>query len=192
MSSTGKENSKQLVSVSLIGYFAAAVSVSMFVIAVFSGNDTFLHKQQFYWFILAIIALLLPHIKQIRFKDVEVKLHEHDTKLQDVELRLIETVEAQAAPTTKDIQDAEAAKLSTEELDLLRALNNPRWKYRTATGVFGEVKGKRALGIERDNIKSELKALRGRGFVDRVTGTEGRMFWRLTGLGREILNSRED
>ncbi len=148
-----------------ISIIAGFVSFCAFGASILDTPLKFPKDQAIYWFILSLASFLLPHIKAIRFKDLEVEIGN--------------LAEAVAAP---DLQEKPSKDRPELEVHALQALKNDRWASRTTSGVVGEVSAHHS--VTRVEVKSVLKKLKNDGLVVRLKGNKGRLYWALSSRGR--------
>jgi len=60
-----------------------ALSITIWLLF-FSEADSPLLDQAVYWFLIALIAAVIPYIKQIRWKDLEIHLKEIKSKVDEI------------------------------------------------------------------------------------------------------------
>jgi hypothetical protein len=75
---TNKENSR-ISTLDLIAYAFLTISFAVFLAGLFSvGNvgETVAKTGIIYWFLLALVSAIIPHIKQFKFKDMEIVIRE--------------------------------------------------------------------------------------------------------------------
>lgn len=103
----------------ILGYGFAALSFYLFVYIFFfvtpDADNNAVREQAIYWFLIAIAAALLPHIKQIRYKDLEVLFQQ---RIQEVSEKLEKkTVDVERRA---EITEGVSASMARQALDKLR------------------------------------------------------------------------
>jgi 8-oxo-dGTP pyrophosphatase MutT (NUDIX family) len=66
---------------SLFSIFALGVTIWLLF---FSKAESSLLDQTVYWFLIALVAAVIPYIKQIRWKDLEIHLKEIESKVDEI------------------------------------------------------------------------------------------------------------
>ena len=66
----------------VLAYIFALVALGMFIYTSFTETGTALKDQGIYWFFASFFSALIPHIKQFRYKDLEVTFKEEVKNLE--------------------------------------------------------------------------------------------------------------
>jgi murein L,D-transpeptidase YcbB/YkuD len=69
--------------ITLFGYSFSLISFIIFVYILFFSIEKELKQQAFYWFASSFVAVLIPNVKQFKFKDLEVQLQEISQKIEN-------------------------------------------------------------------------------------------------------------
>lgn len=85
----------------IIGYGFGIIALAIFIYGFFFSPDSILKEQAILWFYSALIASLIPQIKQFKYKDLEIQFRENFQKLEKdvgekiekLELNLLDKVE---------------------------------------------------------------------------------------------------
>ena len=77
----------------IIGYGFGIFALFIFIYSFFYSGESALKEQAIFWFYSALIASLIPHIKQFKYKDLEVQFRENFQKLEKDVGKKIERVE---------------------------------------------------------------------------------------------------
>lgn len=85
----------------IIGYGFGIIALAIFIYSFFITTDNNLNKQAIFWFYSALVASLIPQVKQFKYKDLEVQFRENfqqlekdmGNKLEKLEQSLLDKVE---------------------------------------------------------------------------------------------------
>lgn len=66
--------------ISIVGYLFSVLALAACIYTLFSDAAE-VKTQAFYWFLGSLVSALIPHIKQLRYKDLEVSFKEMEARL---------------------------------------------------------------------------------------------------------------
>lgn len=98
----------------IIGYGFGIFALLIFIFSFFYSEESALKEQAIFWFYSALIACLIPHIKQFKYKDLEVQFRENFQKLEKDVGEKIERLEHSFVDQLESIKAYEMS-LSPEE-----------------------------------------------------------------------------
>jgi len=71
-------------SIALLGSLFSIFAIGITIWLLFFADDQKLHEQTLYWFLVALAAAIIPNIKQLKWKDLEIHLNEIESKVDEI------------------------------------------------------------------------------------------------------------
>ncbi len=104
----------------------------------------------------------------------------------EAEMKMVEAIiESQTEPSTEQKEKAQRADaLSAIESRVLKSLQNPRYTWRYAKTIAGEV------SLPLKDIEAMLASLMARGLTKKATGSNGDI-WAATAVGKSVQEQHE-
>ncbi|ARE40297.1 hypothetical protein RGUI_2156 [Rhodovulum sp. P5] len=132
-------------------------------------------------FAAIFLPWILPFVKSFKFGGAEVQMRDLQRQVQEAkklakqaEETAEDTREAVSEPAVAPESAVDAADAKPEEIDVLRAISQSAYAFRTPSGIASDLKKPDVA-----EVSTLLKSLEGKGVVRRATSRRGDDLWTL-------------